>query len=126
MTTPSKRKGDTFERELAAHLSAKTGLTIQRAPLSGGGFVGGLAGGADLMGTPGLHIEAKRVEKLSFPAALAQAYASVAKTGAPEAPVVINRRSRQSLDDAYVLLDLKSFLPLYNAWLREQGHTKPQ
>jgi hypothetical protein len=124
VTTPSKRKGDTFERELAAHLSAKTGLQIVRAPLSGGGRISGLAGGADLIGTPGLHAELKRVEKLNFPGALAQAEASLRKTGAPEKAVVINRRNRQSNDDAFVLMRLDTLLTFYNAWLREQGYVR--
>lgn len=57
----SKAKGDKFERDLAAEFSKSTGLYCQRAPLSGGGALGILAGGgADILGTPGLHIEAKR------------------------------------------------------------------
>lgn len=118
-----KAKGDNFERELAAYLNLRIpGLASQRAALSGGGFIGGLAGGADLMGTPGLHVEAKRVEALSFPAAMAQAETSIRKTGAPETPIIINRRNRQSTGDSYVLLRLDGFIPFYAAWLHMNGY----
>jgi hypothetical protein len=88
----AKQKGDNYERELAAHLSQATGLRIERAPLSGGGKVG-MAGGADLLGTPGMFVEAKRVEKLNVREALAQAERNIGLSGSQERPVVITRKS---------------------------------
>ncbi len=120
-----KAKGDKFERELAAHISTHTGLVCERAPLSGGGVIGQLSGGADLIGTPGLHVEAKRVERLNFLEALAQAERAIEKQGAPEVPVVVNRRNRMATGDALVVLRLDAFLALYNAWLQAQGHKRP-
>lgn len=117
-----KAKGDRFECELAAHISDTTGLVCERAPLSGGGVIGQLSGGADLMGTPGLHVEAKRAERLNFMDALAQAERSIAKQGAPEAPVVINRRNRMETGESYVLMRLDPFLALYDAWLKQEGY----
>jgi hypothetical protein len=118
-----KAKGDNFERELAAHINQRIpGLQCQRAPLSGGGFVGGLSGGADLMGTPGIHIEAKRVERVNLIEALRQAEASIAKTNAPEHAIVVNRRNRQSTGESYATLRLDFLLELYSSWLREHGH----
>jgi hypothetical protein len=113
-----KAKGDIFERELAAYLSSRLAIDIRRAPLSGGGVIHGLSGGADLSGTPGVHIEAKRVEALSFPTAMAQAEASLLKSGAPEMPVVINRRNRQTTGQSYTLMRLDDFITLYAAWLQ--------
>lgn len=112
-----KAKGDAYERELAAYMSARLGYDIRRAPLSGGGVIHSLSGGSDLSGTLGLHVEAKRVERLSFPDAMRQAEASLSKSGAPEIPVVVNRRSRQATGDSYVLLRLDDFLDLYESWL---------
>ena len=55
MTKAHKRKGDAYERELAAYINDATGLNCSRAPLSGGGKVG-MHGTADLIGTPALEI----------------------------------------------------------------------
>ena len=69
-----KQKGDNFERELAAHLNQECYPVSQcayRAPLSGGGNVM-TSGGADLVGTPDLFVEAKRVEKCNFKEAMRQ------------------------------------------------------
>ena len=114
MGNRQKSKGDKFERELAAHINAQTGLEARRAPLSGGGWSGG---GADLIGTPGLFIEAKRVEQLSFPGAMDQAERNKAQNKSDAVPVVINRRSRQSTGQSFTLLRLDDFLAMYQAWL---------
>lgn len=114
-----KQKGDRLEREIAAYMTARLGdhIEVRRAPLSGGGVIHGLSGGSDLSGTLGLHCEVKAVERLSFPDAMRQAQTSLAKTQAPEIPVVINRRSRQKTGESYVLLTLDDFLDLYESWL---------
>lgn len=116
-----KSKGAVFERELAAHINERVGLTSFRAPLSGGGALHRAgpwgAGGSDLLGTPGLHIEAKRVERLDFPGALRQAQEATRKTGSPDIPVVVNRRSRMRTGDSYALLRLDDLLTLYRAYL---------
>lgn len=128
-----KARGDTYERELAAHIENQTGIPCQRTPLSGGGIMAaraGLAPSADLMGLPHLHVEAKRVEILNFRKALTQAETAVAKTLAQhgsetpplEIPVVITRRNRETPGQSLVLLRLDAFLPLYVSWLRERGH----
>lgn len=119
-----KRKGDVLERRIAEHMASRLALDIRRAPLSGGGVIHGLSGGADLSGTPGIHCEVKAVERLSFPDAMRQAEASLLKSGAPEIPVVINRRNRQAVGEAYTLLRLDDFLTLYAAWL-EAGRPTP-
>lgn len=119
-----KMKGDRFERELAGYMSELLGLNIERAPLSGGGVIGQLAGGADLIGTPGLHVEAKRVERLSFPEAMRQAEKSIAKRRTPDQAVIVNRRNRMVTGDSYTCMRLDVFLPFYRAWLREQGYIK--
>lgn len=118
-----KAKGDDYERELAAHINLKTGLNAGRAPLSGGGKVG-LAGGADLLGTPGLFVEAKRVEKLSVREALAQAELNIKKTKSPEAPIVITRRNRESTGDSMIVMRLDSFLEIYRSHLLTTGYVR--
>lgn len=112
-----KRKGDDFERELAAYINEHAGIsTAFRAPLSGGGKVG-MAGGTDILGAPGLFIEAKRVERLNFHDALRQAETNITKTRSPEMPVVINRRNREPTGRSLVLVRLDDFLTLYRSWI---------
>ena len=85
-----KRKGDTFERELATYFNETADMnTAYRAPLSGGGKVSS-HGGADLIGVPDLFVEAKRVERLNFMDAIRQAERNSQETNSPETPIVIN------------------------------------
>lgn len=120
-----KAKGDKFERELAAHINLRTNLTSSRAPLSGGGAIGQLSGGSDLLGTPGVHVEAKRVERLNVMDAIKQAETSLRKMNAPEAPVVVNRRNLMATGESLVTMRLDAWLELYKAWLIQEGYLKP-
>lgn len=120
-----KAKGDKFERELAAHINLRTNLTSSRAPLSGGGAIGQLSGGSDLLGTPGVHVEAKRVERLNVMDAIKQAETSLRKMNAPEAPVVVNRRNLMTTGESLVTMRLDAWLELYKAWLIQEGYLKP-
>ena len=117
----SKAKGDNYERELAAYINEHTGLNSFRAPLSGGGHVN-LVGGADLLGTPNWFVEAKRVERLNFHDALRQAERNIAVTKSPDAPIVINRKSRMKTGDSLCLLRLDDLLKYYKAYLQKEGH----
>jgi Holliday junction resolvase len=119
----SKTKGDKYERELAAYINEKTGLESFRAPLSGGGKVG-MTGGADILGTPELFIEAKRVERLNFHDAMRQAEKNVDITKSHSSPIVINRKSRMNTGDSLCLIRLDEFLKFYVAYLRLEGLTK--
>ena len=67
MGNPQKRKGDKYEVDLAKWFNENifNEERCQRAPLSGGGKIGLQAGGADILGTPDVFIEAKRVERLN-------------------------------------------------------------
>jgi hypothetical protein len=118
-----KTKGDRFERELAAHLNQECYTVTQsayRAPLSGGGFVMS-SGGADLVGTPDLFVEAKRVERCNFKEAMRQAERNAIDTKSPETPIVINRMNHMKIKDSYCVLRLENFIKYYNAWLKQEG-----
>ena len=123
MGNRQKAKGDAYERELAAYLNDNVYGYEQcgRAPLSGGGFVG-LSGGADLIGTTGLFVEAKRVEKLSWREAVAQAERNATTTKAPETPIVVTRKSREKTGDSLVVMRLNEFNKYYKAWLLSEGY----
>ena len=124
MGNPQKSKGDKYERELAEHINSATGLHSSRAPLSGGGAIGILSGGADLLGTPGMFVEAKRVERLNFHDAMRQAERNLDTRNSDEAPVVINRMNRMATGDSLCLLRLDDLLRFYRAYLLSEGHVK--
>lgn len=118
-----KAKGDKYERELATYINEMTGLKCFRAPLSGGGNVG-MAGGADIIGTPALFIEAKRVERLNFHDAMRQAEKNIDITQSENIPMVINRKNRMNTGESLCLLRLDNFLKFYRAYLKQEGLTK--
>lgn len=123
MANPAKRKGDTFERELSKYLSEILGVDVMRSIYTGDPMVRKGKGNSDLIGVPRLAVEAKFVEKLSFPAAIAQAKRNAAPS---EIPIVINRRSRMKTGDSYVCLTLDNFVQMYRAWAYEQGYLSDQ
>lgn len=115
-----KKRGDDYERELAAYINEKTGISCFRAPLSGGGKVG-MVGGTDILGAPELFIEAKRVERLNFHEALRQVEANIGKTTSEDSGLVVNRRNREPTGRSLVLLRLDDFLRFYRGYLRDEG-----
>ena len=117
-----KAKGDKYERELAAYINEATGLNSFRAPLSGGGNVG-MYGGADILGTPDLFIEAKRVERLNFHDAMRQAEGNIIKIKTDDSPVVVNRKNQMKTGDSLCLVRLDFFLELYKSYLQQKGFT---
>ena len=117
-----KVKGDKYERELGKYFNEVLGIeTAHRAPLSGGGFVGNMVGGADVIGVPDLFIEAKRVERLNFMDAVRQAEGNRDKTNSPEVPIVINRRNQMTTGQSLCVLRLDDFIKFYKVYLETTG-----
>lgn len=114
----SKAKGSDYERELAKYLNETLGLQSRRALLSGGGRN---EGGADLDGTPLIHIEAKRTETFAPYAAMEQAEATITRNSRPDFPVVMQRRNGVKTNDSMVVMRLKDWTLLYEAYLRAKG-----
>lgn len=117
----AKDKGDRYERELAAYMSERLGLKIQRTIMSGGGR--SMDQLPDLEGTPDIWVEAKRTERFEPRKAMAQAIVGKTKRHCPDMPVVINRPSRVPTGDSMVFLRLDDFLTLYAAYLKSEGVT---
>ena len=111
----SKQKGDRYERDLAEYFNAQCGISSHRTPLSGGGRKEALA---DLIGTPGIAIEAKRVEKINLTEFMQQAVRNCGN----DLPVVITRRNKQSMENSYVFMRLHEWMALYRAFLTQQGY----
>lgn len=120
-----KAKGDAYERELAHYLADALGISvISRAPLSGGGrnVTGG--GSADLVGLPGVWVEAKRTERFSPYAALEQADRGRLASNCPDFPLIVSRRNRMRTGESLAVLRLDDLIPLLRAWLRQEGFIK--
>lgn len=96
----SRAKGKRGELELA-HILGMYGYDARR-----GQQYSGANGDADVVGLPGFHIEAKRVEKLNIEEALKQAEQD-AKEG--ETPAVFHRKNRETWK---VTLRLEAFMRL--------------
>lgn len=100
-TINSRNKGAAYERELAQVLREAGFSDAQRGQQHKGG-----ADSPDVIGLPGYHIEAKRVENLSLYTAMDQA---VRDCGPNRTPVVVHRRNgRRSV----AILHLDDFLAL--------------
>lgn len=104
MAVNSRQKGAKFERTLASKLR-EYGYDCRR-----GQQYCGANGDADVIGLPGIHIEAKAVERLNLYDAMAQSKHD-AKEG--EIPVVIHKKNRCNI---LVTLELSDFMAIYTEW----------
>lgn len=97
----SRNKGAKFERELAKALRGY-GYDCRR-----GQQYCGANGDADVVGLPGIHIEAKHVERLNIYDAMAQA---VRDCQEGELPAVFHRKN---YCETLVTMRLKDWIELY-------------
>ena len=124
-----KRKGDTYERELAHWFNTQLfdGIErVSRAPLSGGGYTSLNAGGADLVGLPLVFAEAKRTEKHNPRTALQQAETNKAKRRSSDVPVIFNRKNNEKLEKSVVSLRLDDFTDMLEIVYRWHGYIQKQ
>ena len=108
----SRNKGKRGELEIA-HIMQGYGFDARR-----GQQFSGLQGDADVVGVPYLHLEIKRVEALNLDKAMEQ---SQRDSREGEIPVVVHRKDRQ---DWKITLSLEEFMPMYMAWLKQEGQTE--
>ena len=101
MGKSERDKGARFERQIANILKER-GYEARR-----GQQYCGTSGDADVVGLPGVHIEAKAVERLNISTAYAQ---SVRDAREGEVPVVIHKKSREPI---MITLTLADFLDFY-------------
>ena len=100
----SREKGKRGELE-AARVLKEYGYETRR-----GQQYSGATGDADVVGLPGIHLEIKRVEKLSISKAMKQ---SIRDARDGELPVVMHRKNRETW---LVTMPLRIFMVLYKAW----------
>lgn len=104
MAVNSKQKGARFERHLASKFR-EYGYDCRR-----GQQYCGVNGDADVVGLPGVHIEAKHQEKMSLYNWIAQAKAD-AREG--EMPVVFHKKNNA---DILVTLSFDDFMMIYREY----------
>lgn len=108
-TINSREKGARYERELAADFRAE-GYDARR-----GQQFSGANGDADVVGLPGIHVEAKHVERINIQDAMDQAIRD-AKEG--EIPVVFHRKNNTK---TLVTMREEDWFMVYREW--EAGKT---
>lgn len=103
-TISSRQKGARYERELARAFRAE-GYDARR-----GQQYSGANGDADVVGLPGIHVEAKHVEHLNIHHAMDQA---VRDARAGELPVVFHRKNNC---ETLVTMRLADWFQVYREW----------
>lgn len=100
----SRQKGARYERELARKFRAE-GYDARR-----GQQYCGANGDADVVGLPGIHVEAKRVERLQLQSAMDQAVRD-ARPG--ELPAVFHRKNNCG---TLVTMRIDDWFKIYHEW----------
>lgn len=105
MAINSRNKGARFERTLAGRLR-DYGYNCRR-----GQQYCGANGDADVVGLPGIHIEAKAVERMSLYDWIAQAKRDAAGSG--KLPAVFHKKNNAEI---LVTMEFDSFMEIYREW----------
>lgn len=105
MPVNSRQKGARYERELAAAFKDEGFKQARR-----GQQYCGANGDADVVGLPGIHVEAKRVERLNLYRAMDQAIRD-AREG--EIPTVFHRKNNC---ETLVTMRISDWFKLYHEW----------
>lgn len=106
MPVNSKQKGARFERLLASRFR-EYGYEARRTAQ----YCGNTGDASDVVGLPGLHIEAKHQEQMRLYDWMAQAKRDADGTG--KIPVVFHKKNNAEI---LVTLELESFMDIYREW----------
>ncbi len=109
----SKSKGKRGELDLVHSLRDAGFPDVKRSVQ----YCGKATGTADLVGLPGVHVEAKNVERLNIWSALAQSKRDAEADGNGDIPAVFFKRNRSGW---YVALPLLDFNKLYKGELHHE------
>lgn len=105
MAINSKAKGARFERSLASKFR-EYGFDCRR-----GQQYCGANGDADVVGLPGIHVEAKHQERMQLYDWMAQAKRDAARKG--DLPAVFHKKNNA---DILVTMTLEDWMNLYREW----------
>lgn len=111
MAVNSKQKGARFERQLAI-VFREYGFSEARRTAQ---YCGKSGDAADVMGLPGIHVEAKHQERMSLYDWMDQAKRDAAGTG--NLPAVFHKKNNAEI---LVTVQLDTFMTLYREWLEGQ------
>ena len=106
MAVNSKQKGARFERTLAGRLR-EYGYDARRTAQ----YCGKSGDASDVVGLPGLHIEAKHQERMSLYEWMAQAKRDSRGTG--RLPAVFHKKNNAPI---LVTMELEDFVEIYREW----------
>lgn len=118
----SRDKGKRFERQLAG-IFREYGYADSRRTAQ---YCGNTGDASDVVGLPGIHVEAKHVEQMRLYEWMDQAKRDAAGTG--EKPVVFHKRNNHEI---LVTMQIDTFFELYREWesgkyLEEKEHGKSE
>jgi hypothetical protein len=105
----SKDKGARFERELASKLR-EYGYADSRRTAQ---YCGNTGDASDVIGLPGLHIEAKHQEKMHLYDWMEQAIRDAKAGGKNRLPTVFHKKNHA---DILVTMTLDDFITIYREW----------
>lgn len=108
MPINSKAKGARFERLLASRLRAYGYETRRTAQ-----YCGNTGDASDVVGLPGLHIEAKHQEKMCLYDWMAQAKRDAKASGKNLLPTVFHKKNNAEI---LVTMEFEDFMNLYCEW----------
>lgn len=112
MAVNSKQKGARFERLLASKFR-EHGYEARRTAQ----YCGNTGDASDVVGLPGLHIEAKHQEQMRLYEWMAQAVRDAEAGGENRLPAVFHKKNHA---DILVTMRLDDFMEIYREW--EAGH----
>ena len=105
----SREKGARFERELAGRLREYGYADARRTAQ----YCGSSGDASDVVGLPGVHIEAKHCEKMQLYDWVAQAKRDAAAGGTGALPAVFHRKNHA---EVLVTMELESWMQIYREW----------
>ena len=108
MAVNSKQKGARFERQLASRLR-EHGYEARRTAQ----YCGNTGDASDVVGLPGLHIEAKHQEAMRLYDWVDQAKRDAAANGKGNLPAVFHKKNNA---DILVTLPLDAFMTIYREY----------
>lgn len=110
--TNSKQKGARFERLLASRFR-EYGYQARRTAQ----YCGNTGDASDVVGLPGIHVEAKHQETMRLYEWIAQAKRDAEAGGKDKLPAVFHKKNNAEI---LVTMELEDWMNLYREW--EAGH----
>lgn len=113
MPINSKSKGARFERQLASRFR-ECGYDARRTAQ----YCGNTGEASDVIGLPGIHVEAKHQEQMRLYEWMAQAKRDAAAGGGHALPAVFHKKNNAEI---LVTMTLEDWFNLYREWEAGQG-----